>query len=39
MKKIKRESGMAWRRIIAIKRGVDIESVDIMTKKEYEIEI
>lgn len=39
MKKFKRESEMAWRRIIAIKRGVDIESVDIMTKKEYEIEI
>ena len=39
MKKFKRESERAWRRIIAIKRGVDIESVDIMTKKEYEIEI
>ena len=39
MKRFKRESEMAWRRIIAIKRGVDIESVDIMRMDEYEAEI
>ncbi|MDU5543283.1 MAG: hypothetical protein E6069_01860 [Clostridium perfringens] len=39
MKRIKRESEMAWRRIIAIKRGVDIESIDIMRMDEYKAEI
>lgn len=39
VKKIKRKSEMARRRIIALKRGVDIESVDIMTQDEYKAEI